>query len=494
MVGGPSHNSGTLAPVSPDAQNAANGTGSAAHQIAHASAWGSTTISERLRWVKRFRALLASNADTLCRLVSEETGKPAWEALSGDLLPLLAACKWHERHASRVLAPSRAPGTPFWMLGQRHTVHRAPLGRVAIIATWNYPLQLLGIQMVQALVCGNAVVIKPSERSPRSQRELARLAIAAGLPPATLEVRDHDRSAGNAMLEQGTFEHILFTGSTRVGRQIAALAASTLTPTTLELSGNDSAFVLSDADPGLAARCIWNALVMNAGQTCLAPRRVLVDRSIYTRFLAALSPLAAGAKPVPVIDTAAAAHTVDLCQRSFALGARSLSSVLEAPDGHRLRPIAMVDCPPTAPLALQEHFGPALAVIPCDGVATMLALHAGIDQKLSTSVFTRSPASARGIADQLGSSFVTINDCVLPCSHPGASIAGHRTSGWGASRGSDGLRALSRAVTVSSTNASMRLPPEPPSPAAARFIARFMLWWYSTSAAPRTPDSESSRP
>ena len=182
-------------------------------------------------------------------------------------------------------------GGAWWSIGQRHQVERVPLGRIGIIATWNYPVQLLGVQLVQALAAGNRVVVKPSERTPRTQALLLDLARRAGLPEGTLDVLPATRDAGAAMLQHAEMDHLVFAGSTAVGRRIAEAAARRLLPSTLELSGRDTAFVLADADPALAARTIWSAVTMNAGQTCMAPRRVLVDSRVYERFLAALARL-----------------------------------------------------------------------------------------------------------------------------------------------------------------------------------------------------------
>jgi aldehyde dehydrogenase (NAD+) len=442
------------------------------------SGWGERPLSERVRWAGAFRVLVARHERRVCASIVREVGKPGWEAFSGDVLPLLAACRWHERHAARVLAPRRVIGTPAWLVGHAQRAMRAPLGRVGIIATWNYPVQLLGIQLLQALVAGNDVVVKPSERSPKTQELLVDLARRAGLPEGALELREADRAAGQRMLETERFDKIVFTGSTRVGRCIAAMAAETLTPTALELSGCDSALVLDDADPGLAARVIWHAAVMNAGQTCLAPRRALVDTRVYGAFLAALAPLAAGARPLPLIDEGAARATHELAVSSLSHGGRSLSGVIEAPQGRRLRPVAIVDCPMSAPLAHAEHFGPALAVVPCDGLEGVLAAHARVRQRLATSVFTSRPARVEAIAARLGSASVTVNDCILPCSHPGASIAGGGESGWGATRGVEGLLAMTRPVQIGRTSPARRLPPEPPDDARAGMIRRALAWWY----------------
>jgi len=416
-----------------------------------------------------------ANADELLDLTSAETHKPHWEALTTDLLPLLAACRWHERNASRILRTRALGGRPFWLPGQRCSISREPLGRVAIIATWNYPVQLLGIQMLQALLAGNTLVVKPSEHAPRTQQRLIEIFIQAGLLPGTLRGYPATREAGPQMLRDEHPDHVIFTGSTAVGRQVAAWAAERLIPTTLELSGSDTALVLADADPALAARSIWNAVTMNSGQTCMAPRGALVHRSMYAAFLRQLAPLAAGARPRQVITDRAANDAFALVQHALASSnARSLSGIAEAPRDGSLRPLAIVDCPLDCPLLDGDHFAPVLAVAPFDSLDDALAIHARIPQHLATAVFTRSRFSL----PPLHSSIVTLNDCVIPTGHPALAIIGRGQSGWGATRGAPGLLAMTHPVQVCRSS-FFRPPLVAPTAAAASRLQRFLLRFYS---------------
>lgn len=466
--------------------------------------WADTPLHDRLSWAARFRAAIANDAPTLCSLVSAETGKPEWETVTSDLAPLLASCRWHERNAVRILSPQRVGGRPVFLLATRQRLERAPIGRVAIIATWNYPIQLLGIQLLQALLAGNTLVVKPSEHVPRTQHRLIQLAVNAGLPDRTIDLRPATRDAGKVMLDTERFDHVVFTGSTSVGERIAGSLARTLTPSTLELSGRDSALVLHDADPELAAACIWNAVVMNAGQTCMAPRRALVDARIYRSFLAALSPLAAGAKPVRLISAEAAMLAHALAVRAVNAGGRSLSGVLEPPapvtgshadlPRNTLRPLAIVDCPATSELVGGDHFGPVLAVLPFSGIDHALSIHSRCGAHLATSVFTRSPRRAHRLAPSLGTGVVTVNDTVLPTGHPGVPISGRGPSGWGSSRGEAGLLAMTRPIQISETRGALRPPLHMPAPAAARTVMRILLRWYGASRGSHLPVSVEHHP
>ena len=446
-------------------------------------------IAARRGWLARFDRLIAADVDTLIELLADELAKPAEEAIASELLPLRAAIAWHRRRLASLLAPQGIHGGPWWLPGQRHAVVRVPLGRVGIIATWNYPLQILGIQLIQAIAAGNAVVVKPSEHAPRCQHRLLELAVAAGLPPGRLEVLPATREAGADMVASERLDHLLFTGSTTVGREIAMAAGARLLPTTLELSGRDSAIVLADADPRLTARVLWQAVAINGGQTCMAPRRILVERPAMRGLLDSLAPLVASARPRRLVSAAAASHASDLAEQALADGGRTPSGIFEPAEGAWMRPVAITHADPETPLVAGDHFGPAVAVVEVKSFEEALEIHGGIDQHLATSVFTAEPRRLAGLLPRLQAATVTVNDCLLPTAHPAVSIAGRRRSGWGTSRGEAGLLALTRTVTLSNTARRWRVPPETPSPT----VIRGLRWLASRGAAGATAPARPAR-
>lgn len=440
--------------------------------------WSQTPLNERLAWVKAFRKSLASHLDEFCELAGAEVGKPRVETLTTDLMPVLANARWLEQRARSILRDRSLRGGGVLGMGKSQTVRREPLGRVAIIATWNYPIGLVGVELLAALVAGNTVVVKPSENAPRTQAALLRLA-QAGLPEGTLTSVEPTREAGEALLHEQRFDHVVFTGSTKVGKAIAGALAPSLTPSTLELSGRDSALVLADADLDLAARSLWFVVHQNAGQTCMAPRRILVERPAYAAFLRHLGLHAAGAQPRKLISESAAERTYDLAKAAVDAGGRSLSSVIEPPNGAWLRPLAIVDCPEDAPLVEGDYFGPVTAVLPVDSEEHALEVHHRCEQHLATSVFTKSPrAAARRLAGRLGATTVTMNDCVIPTVHPAASIGGIGPSGWGVSQGEAGLLGMTRPVFVSVTHPLLRPPTDEQAPERVRQMAGFVARLY----------------
>ncbi len=434
------------------------------------------SIRRDLRWVRAFRRAVIADLTTLSGLVTEELGKLAFEVLTSEVLPLVQACRWHERHAAGVLRPRRLRGGSVFQLGQRHVLRRVPLGEVAIVATWNYPLQLLGVQLVQAVVTGNRVVVKPSERAPRSQTRLLELAREAGLDERRLRWTAGEREAGERLLAEERFDHVVFTGSSEVGRQIARTLAETLTPSTLELSGHDSALVLSDADPDLAARSIWFAVQLNGGATCMAPRRVIADSAIRHAFLEAFRRCAQAKVDVTGYREAEHARAFALAKDAVERGGTWLLADMANPGWPGVR--VVVDAPEESQLSQGSHFGPALAFMSAKHAEDVLSLYRRFDQRLATAVFTSSPARSREWSDDLDCSAVTFNDCVLPTAHPAAHLGGRGPSGWGVSQGRLGLEAMTRPVVVSRTSRWLRPPTDPPGDVVQRRFARFVRWWY----------------
>lgn len=432
------------------------------------ASWGG--LGRRVEWLEGRIEALAGNAGDLAALVADEVGKPLHEAAIADVMALLAAMRWSAKHAPSILAPRSAGWGSAMFLGRSIRIERAPLGHVAIIGTWNYPLQLLGVQIVHALMAGNRVTVKPSERCPRTHAALLGL-LARGLPDGMLVWTDATREAGERLLAGGRFDHVVFTGSSAVGRRVAQRCALDMIPSTLELSGSDSALVLADADPVRAARAVWNGFTMNAGQTCMAPRRAIVAREAAPAFLHELRVLAAAAPPLVLIDEPAACQVDAVIHEAVAAGGTPITGILESPRGRSMRPQVVVDAPPSCALARGEHFGPALAVLVERDDAAALERHRGYGQNLSASIFTRG-SPTRAMVEATGASIVTINECVVASGHPAVPLAGSGESGWGTSRGADGLLAMTRPVTVAVTRRGADVPVGPP----PSFLLRALGW------------------
>jgi acyl-CoA reductase-like NAD-dependent aldehyde dehydrogenase len=413
--------------------------------------WRGRPVAARLRPVRAFRFLVADSTDRLCAAVARDVGKPAAETLGGEVLPLADACRFLECAAVRLLRPRRVPGRlrPLWLWGQRDTVHRRPRGVVGIIGTWNYPLFLNGVQILQALAAGNAVVWKPSELAPASAEVIADLLGRAGFPGRLLHVLEATREAGQALTE-GDVDHVVFTGSAATGRHIARRLGERLVSSTLELSGCDPQFVLDDADVPLAARAAWFGATLNRGQTCLAVRRALVQRPAYPTFCAALRDLAAGGAPMTLALAGQAEQARRLVADALARGGRLLDDKsLSLTEGAACAPAVVLNARPDMALWTEASFAPLLAVLPFDGVDEAVRLDAACPYHLGASVFTGDPRRGFDLAAALGSGTVAVNDVVVQIAHPATPFGGTGASGWGVTQGAEGLLEMTVPQVVS---------------------------------------------
>jgi acyl-CoA reductase-like NAD-dependent aldehyde dehydrogenase len=411
--------------------------------------WAQRPVSERLRPVRALRRLLVEDCDSLCAAVARDLGKTAEETLAGDVLPLADACRFLARAAARLLRPRRVPTgqRPLWLWGQADVVHRRPHGILGLIGTWNYPLLLNGVALLHALTAGNGVVWKPSEVAPASAAALFDLLGHAGFPPDLVQLLEATREAGQELAEADV-DHVAFTGSSAVGRVLGANLGRRLVGSTLELSGCDALFVLDDADVDLAARAAWFGANLNRGQTCLAVRRALVHRSVYSAFVDVLRPLAAAAPPVRLALPAQVAQADRLVQEALAEGARLLEGRGEDHDS-LCPPRVLIDARPEMAVCREASFAPLLAVLPFDTVEDALRMDALCPYGLGASVFSRNVAQAQALAGRLRTGMVAINDAIVSTAHPGTPFGGRRASGWGVTQGAEGLLEMTVPQVVS---------------------------------------------
>ncbi|HTU17309.1 MAG TPA: aldehyde dehydrogenase family protein [Gemmataceae bacterium] len=412
-------------------------------------AWSCLPIRRRLLPVRAFRHLLASECEALCAAVMRDLSKPAEETLACEVLPLAEACRFLERQAACLLRPRRVANRlrPLWLWGQRDTAHRRPRGVVGIIGTWNYPLFLNGTQIVQALTAGNAVVWKPSELAPASAAVLRALLLRAGFPAELCPMLEATREAGMALTETG-IDHVVFTGSAATGRAIARKLGERLISSTLELSGCDAQLVLDDADVPSAARAAWFGATLNRGQTCLAVRRVFVQRPVYSAFCAALREWALKASPAVLALPAQTQLAERLVREALMDGARLLIDAPAAP-GDACMPRVVVDARPEMALCREASFAPVAAVMPFETLDDALHMEALCPYALGASIFTRNEQKALRLAAALRAGMVAINDVIISTAHPATPFGGRGDSGWGVTQGAEGLLEMTIPQVVS---------------------------------------------
>ena len=243
------------------------------------------------------------------------------------------------------------------------TEHRDPWGVVLVLGTWNYPLFLTGVQAVQALVAGNAVLLKPGRGSTAATATLRDGLVAAGFDPRLVGLLPESTAAAQAALDHGV-DKVVLTGAADTGRAVLNRLSDTLTPAAMELSGCDAVFVRGDADLDLVTQALTLGMTINSSATCIAPRRVFVHRGVAAELEARLATAFAGIEPAPV-DPRTADDLENLVADALRRGAKLLSGRIDRNDaGPVVKPILLGDASPAAELLQADLFAPVLSLIP----------------------------------------------------------------------------------------------------------------------------------
>lgn len=422
--------------------------------------WATLPVHERLQSVRRLRHLFADRADELALTVTQDIGRSADEVLATDIVPTADAFRFLEKNARWILKPRKVPLSqrPLWLMGCRDTVHHRPHGVVGIIGTWNYPIFLNAVQIVQALTAGNGVVWKPSEQVPMLAVKLHELFLEAGFPPDLFIRVPVDRDFGPQMAE-ADLDHVVFTGSADVGRKLAKRLGERLLSSTLELSGIDAMIVMADANLEMAAKAAWYGMSLNHGQTCIAVRRIFVERSVYPAFLDQLRPYAQNNEPQPLVTRSQAEQAERLVREAVAAGAKVFPGgepPRAADEPPRYPPTFVADVAIQSNLCQEASFGPIAGIMPFDRIDDVVRLVNSCPYALGLSIFTKDRSTARELCGKLDAGMVTINDVIAPTAHPATPFGGRGASGWGVTQGLEGLLAMTIPQVVSDRSGSFR--------------------------------------
>jgi delta 1-pyrroline-5-carboxylate dehydrogenase len=326
-----------------------------------------------------------------------------------------------------------------------------PHGVVLIFGASNYPFQLSVIPLVTALVAGNAVVLKCSERTPETADLIAQLCAKANLPRDLVQVL-HDGPEQSAALIDARPDFIFFTGSSRNGQRVAQRAANHLIPTVLELGGKDASLVFADCHLERAVEGITYGAFSNAGRVCVSVKRAYVEASIYDEFLKLLKQRIAELRidlepdadfhPLP---EHAQSDLSDQVEDALSRGA----TLHRPPHPAAARgPVLLTDVPADARILTEESFGPALCIANFANEEEAIGLANASPFALSSSIWTRNRARAQRVSSQLSAGSVAVNDVIRTIANPYAAFGGNRHSGYGRYHGPEGLRAFSRTKTI----------------------------------------------
>jgi succinate-semialdehyde dehydrogenase/glutarate-semialdehyde dehydrogenase len=383
-------------------------------------AWRSATGKHRADCLRRWAALMHANIDGLARLMTSEQGKPLAEA-RGEVAYAAAYLDWFAEEARRVSGEILTPHQP----DRRLLVRREPVGVVAAITPWNFPLAMITRKAGPALAAGCTFVLKPSELTPLSALALAALSAEAGIPAGVFNVvTGAPQGIGAVFTDDPRVRKLSFTGSTAVGKQLAARAMATVKRVSLELGGNAPFLVFDDADLDAAVEGAIASKFRNSGQTCVCANRFLVQSGIYERFARRLAERVDAMRVGPGLDEAIVlgplidARAVEKVRRHFddatSRGATPVTARdLDAPGANFLHPTVLAEVPADALLCHEETFGPLAGLIRFDAEADAVRLANDTPSGLAAYVFTQNLSRSWRVQEALDYGMVGVNTGIL---------------------------------------------------------------------------------
>ena len=415
--------------------------------------WGRMTALERGRILARIGQYVQARVEELALIEATDVGKPLTQA-RGDAIALARYMEFYAGAADKVMGET----IPYL---EGYTVYtlREPHGVTGHIIPWNYPMQIIGRSVGGALAMGNACVLKPAEEACLTALALVALAEEAGLPKGALNVVPGlGEEAGAALTTHPGVNHISFTGSVGVGKLVQKAAAENVVPVTLELGGKSPQIVFDDADLDAALPFLVGACIQNAGQTCSAASRVLIQRGVYDDLVARMADSYNGMVSAPATMDANLGPLISAKQKEIVEGYLARGADLRVagrgtviddapPGGHYVPATLFADVSPTHVLAQEEIFGPVQVAIPFDSEDEAVAIANGTGYGLVASVWTESGARQMRLAKQIRAGQVFLNNygagggVELP-------FGGTGLSGHGREKGFEALYGFSTLKTV----------------------------------------------
>ena len=408
-------------------------------------AWSGKTAKERAQILRKWFDLMIAETESLAQLMTSEQGKPLAEA-RGEVAYGAAFVEWFAEEGKRAYGKT----IPTTMGSKRYLTIKQPIGVVAAIAPWNFPIAMITRKVAPALAAGCTIVVKPAEDTPLCALAIAKLAMDAGVPAGVFNVitTQEAPAVGKVLCDDSRVRKLSFTGSTAVGKALYRQCADTVKKLTLELGGNAPLLVFDDADLDQAVAGAMASKYRNAGQTCVCANRILVQRGIYDRFAAALVDAVkrlevgpghnAKCNLGPLINKDAIDKVDALTRDAISKGA----TVLYGGQAHSagalfFTPTVLGNITPNMDLVSEEIFGPVAALMPFDTEAQAIELANSTPFGLAAYLFSTSLARAWRVAEKIDAGMIGVNEGIF--SNEVVPFGGVKESGLGREGAAEGL-------------------------------------------------------
>jgi acyl-CoA reductase-like NAD-dependent aldehyde dehydrogenase len=432
--------------------------------------WAALGFDGRARVMKRAQQWMLDNAERVIDVVVSETGKTHEDAQLADFGYTIAALAFWAKQAEGYLADERVPawGSPA-TLGKKLVIRYAPIGLVGVIGPWNFPIANSFGDCIPALMAGNSVILKPSEVTPLSSLLIAEMLTECGIPEGVFTVATGDGSTGAALV--ASVDCVMFTGSTRTGRQVLKSAADALVPCYLELGGKDPMIVCADADVDRAANAAAFWSLNNAGQVCISVERVYVEEPIYDEFVSKVvdnvralrqgPPAGVGTVDVGAVIFPPQLDIVDDHVRDAVdHGAKVLvGGHPRAGAGRFFEPTVLVDVDHSMKCMTEETFGPTIPIMKIANPDEGVRLANDSAYGLQASVWTRDVERGEALARRLEAGVVCVNDAQVNYSALNLPMGGWKASGLGTRHGASGIRKYTRVQSLLITRRALKREP-----------------------------------
>jgi acyl-CoA reductase-like NAD-dependent aldehyde dehydrogenase len=453
-------------------------------------AWADLGFEARAKVFYRARKWLVDNRDRVAQTIVDETGKTREDAMLAEVLFIADSFGYWAKSAPKHLKDEKVRSHSPFMLGRKLLIRYQPRGVIGVIGPWNYPLTNCFGDGIPALAAGNAVIFKPSEITPYTTMLMQECMREAGLPDGVMQVATGRGQAGAALTEH--VDYVMFTGSVATGKKVAAKAAETLTPFSLELGGKDPMIVLRDADVERAANgaVFWS--MANGGQICQAVERVYVEEPVYDEFVGKVVektralrqgvPGGAGSVDVGAVTFEPQLEVLeDHMKDAVEKGAKVLvgGKRREGP-GRFFEPTVVVDVDHSMKLMQDETFGPILPVMKVHDEAEAVRLANDSRYGLNSSVWTKDIDKGERIASQMQAGSTCVNDAVSNYAAQELPFGGVKESGIGVRHSSAGIRKYCHAHSILVTRFAMKreLYWFPFTKRSAKLLERILVWMY----------------